>query len=406
MGDKTRRKARAGYARRSGGKFSAKDGRGRKRKATSTSSDISGVESRGVDEEVWCESAYDNMDVCHVCEAAGDEIADDMDALEVCEDIDIMEGVNGERLDKFVKNFDKPFRPKDCNQSLYGIKKGCGNSKTQWYSHKKDRELREQSHRGPGIEGYLKKEDMNESESLLASLEDEAYEKGSVRLTDETLDEYIKELQEEGATTSRSQKVEGEYLGWQRIVSKAILGYFRAIREPNEEGNRLGLVEASIQVTFYMYDGSLGVDSYRSRKVREWGRHYATYRRLPMFKQGEHSKRLSPIADEFSREKMREYLRGVKDLERTPHLFAKAYNEDEGGLRSSLVDAAPMISVDTARRWMIIVGFTCRAIGNRPRSAGFAISARNLLCISLGFRTADLGICVLKLGLPIKKIYV
>ena len=32
MGDKTRRKARAGYARRSGGKFSAKDGRGRKRK--------------------------------------------------------------------------------------------------------------------------------------------------------------------------------------------------------------------------------------------------------------------------------------------------------------------------------------------------------------------------------------
>lgn len=117
------------------------------------------------------------MDVCHVCEAAGDEIADDMDALEVCEDIDIMEGVNGERLDKFVKNFDKPFRPKDCNQSLYGIKKGCGDSKTQWYSHKKDRELREQSHRGPGIEGYLKREDMNESESLLASLEDEAYEK-------------------------------------------------------------------------------------------------------------------------------------------------------------------------------------------------------------------------------------
>lgn len=75
MGDKKRRKAKAGYARGSGGKFSAKDKRGRKRKATSTSSDISGVESRGVDEEVWCESAYD-MDVCHVCETAGDEIAD------------------------------------------------------------------------------------------------------------------------------------------------------------------------------------------------------------------------------------------------------------------------------------------------------------------------------------------
>lgn len=75
MGDKKRRKAKAGYARGSGGKFSAKDKRGRKRKAISTSSDISGVESRGVDEEVWCESAYD-MDVCHVCETAGDEIAD------------------------------------------------------------------------------------------------------------------------------------------------------------------------------------------------------------------------------------------------------------------------------------------------------------------------------------------
>ena len=56
-------------------------------------------------------------------------------------------------------------------------------SRAQWCKHKRERELREQSHRGPGIEGYFNhaRKDMNEFESLLANLEEEVYEKGSMR---------------------------------------------------------------------------------------------------------------------------------------------------------------------------------------------------------------------------------
>ena len=118
-----RRKAITTRARGSGGKFSTIDNRRvRRRKAdhvdVSTSSDSSGVESRGM-EEVWCESA-DDIDVCETAVVLDAyKIGGNIDALEVFKDIDIMEGANEERLDKFVKKIDKPFRPKDCDQSLY-----------------------------------------------------------------------------------------------------------------------------------------------------------------------------------------------------------------------------------------------------------------------------------------------
>ena len=100
-----------GYARGVGGKFSTKDSkRGRRRKAdhvdASTSSALSGIESRE-QEEVWCESADDidvreSADDLDVRESANDidvrERSDDVDALVVCEEIDIMAGVNWETI--------------------------------------------------------------------------------------------------------------------------------------------------------------------------------------------------------------------------------------------------------------------------------------------------------------------
>ena len=129
---------------------------------------------------------------------------------------------------------------------------------------------------------------MSEFESCVADLEEEVYNKGSLKYTYELMDECIEKLEREGATNSKSEETESDYLSWQRIISKAIIGFFRAMKIEDKKGKAMGPVAASIWVTLYLRNGLAGKDSYRSRKVREWSRHYAMHKELPKFDQGKH----------------------------------------------------------------------------------------------------------------------
>ena len=68
------------------------------------------------------------------------------------------------------------------------------------------------------------------------------------------LDECIEKLGREGeATNSKSSTVDDSYLGWQRIIARSILRYYRMIRHPSKNGVYKGLVKASNNVTFHLY---------------------------------------------------------------------------------------------------------------------------------------------------------
>ena len=196
-----------------------------------------------------------------------DNDCDMADNIDVCEKIDLTEGMDEDTLTKFVDSL-KDYRPKNSDTSLFGIRKGCGDGRTQHYSRLQQRRLREKSHQGPGMDGYFNHcmECMNEFESCVADLEEEVYEEGSLKYTFQLMDECIEKLEREGSTNSRSEETESDYCSWQRIISKAISGFFRAMRIEDEKGRTMGPVAASIEVTFYLYNGLKGKDSYRSRR--------------------------------------------------------------------------------------------------------------------------------------------
>ena len=67
------------------------------------------------------------------------------------------------------------------------------------------------------------------------------------------LDECIEKLGREGkATNNKSSTVDYSYLGWQRIIARSILGYYRMARHPSKNGEYKGLVK-SINVIFHLY---------------------------------------------------------------------------------------------------------------------------------------------------------
>ena len=117
---------------------------------------------------------------------------------------------------------------------------------------------------------------MSEFESCLADLEEETYEEGSLRCALELMDERVEKLEREGATNSESEETESDCLSWQRIASKAIVGFFRAMRIEDKKGRTMGPAAASIEVTLRLRNGLKGEDSCRSREAREWSRRYAT----------------------------------------------------------------------------------------------------------------------------------
>jgi hypothetical protein len=88
--------------------------------------------------------------------------------------------------------------------------------------------------------------------------------------------------------------------------------------------------------------------------VREWGDHYLTYGQFRVWQQGKHPKTYSIIHDQDVCKTLRDHIRGIAELSRTPENFTTILNDE---LLRTIPRAPEKVSVDTARRWMKFLGF-------------------------------------------------
>lgn len=135
---------------------------------------------------------------------------------------------------------------------------------------------------------------------------------------------------------------------WYTLVSLAILRYLEIYMECGRRMN------ASIQVANVIFGKSSSKDIYRAACIRFWAKSFLLTGLLPNFRQGKHAKIVSVISREDIRQTFRQLLRNMSDKDRSPETFQKLLNTD---ILMTIPGAPPSISLDTARRWMHIVGF-------------------------------------------------
>jgi hypothetical protein len=95
--------------------------------------------------------------------------------------------------------------------------------------------------------------------------------------------------------------------------------------------------------------------SYKCTCIRVWAQYYLRHQKFPECVQGRHPKTFSIIFDEDAKTRMNNCLLGMKKEERTPEKFCAELNTR---LLALIPRAPDKICVETARRWMFVLGST------------------------------------------------
>jgi hypothetical protein len=104
-----------------------------------------------------------------------------------------------------------------------------------------------------------------------------------------------------------------------------------------------------------------GRNTYKSVSIRKWADFYLTHHALQKFDKQKHPRTKRIITDENNKMMLREYLRNIQpSCDRTPHRFWLELNNH---LLATIPDAPVKISLNTARRWMIYLGFHAHKTG-------------------------------------------
>lgn len=146
-------------------------------------------------------------------------------------------------------------------------------------------------------------------------------------------------------------------LSWEITRARAVYKYFLCMLEG------LSKMDSSGNVAFFFYPHATkskavmklaeASKSYKARSIRLWADQYLN---TGSFQKGQHVKTFSVINDEANRKTIQTFLRALSDEERTPNNFKELCN-NPGGLLTKFRDAPTRISYETARRWMISLGF-------------------------------------------------
>ena len=149
-------------------------------------------------------------------------------------------------------------------------------------------------------------------------------------------------------------------LPWEITRARAVYKYFLFVLEG------LSKMESSENVAFFFYPHatkSKGLmklaeasKSYKARSIRLWADQYLKTGTFQKYEQGQHVKTFSVINNETNRKRIHVFLRALSDEERTPRNFMEECNKP-GGLLTMFRNAPTKICYETAKRWMISLGF-------------------------------------------------
>ena len=95
--------------------------------------------------------------------------------------------------------------------------------------------------------------------------------------------------------------------------------------------------------------------SYEATLIRNWTQEYLVTGNLVKYKQGKFIKTCSIIFDEHVQQRFRSELRNMKDEDRTPESFLILLNDH---LFAELDNAPTKISLNTAYKWLLFLGFS------------------------------------------------
>ncbi len=174
-----------------------------------------------------------------------------------------------------------------------------------------------------------------------------------------TLDQAINALNNKEAKITKNKKIDdkNKIHHWQYLTALSILRYLQFVRGDNNTGN-ITKMNASCYVAFILY-GNMVIKSYKAACIRKWSKYFLETGILPSFKQGLHAKIKSVILETEHQNLFKAYLRSLRDDERTPGRFQEDLNST---LLASINASRSKVSVETARRWMIFLGFTAGTI--------------------------------------------
>jgi hypothetical protein len=114
------------------------------------------------------------------------------------------------------------------------------------------------------------------------------------------------------------------------------------------------MMEASFEAARGVFNNIASPKAYKCTCVREWGDYFLTYGQFKEWQQGKHPKTYSIIHDQDVCKTLRNHIRDLDELSRTPENFTTILNEE---LLRTIPRAPENVSVDTVRRWMKFLGF-------------------------------------------------
>lgn len=118
-------------------------------------------------------------------------------------------------------------------------------------------------------------------------------------------------------------------------------------------------MDASVATASVIY-GKCSPTSFKARSIRHWSDVYLATSELVKYQQGLNTKTKSVITDENVQQKFKTELRALTDESRCPKTFKLMLEER---ILKTVPNAPKKISLETARRWMIYLGFKCSKQG-------------------------------------------
>lgn len=138
-----------------------------------------------------------------------------------------------------------------------------------------------------------------------------------------------------------------KYTDLQVLQAIAVVRYFQLRLEGESK------MDASNETAGIIY-GKRFPSSFKARSIRHWADVYLVTSELVKFQQGLNAKTKSVITDENVQQIFKTELRAMKDVDRCPKSFKNILEER---LLCTVPNGPKKLSLETARRWMIYLGF-------------------------------------------------
>lgn len=245
-------------------------------------------------------------------------------------------------------------------------RRDCGTSRTTFFRRNQKKAAEQLEDRAlpkinafftvqPRDRAYDTDEEIEQCQVILGEVE----RSGEVK-SHYSIEEALENLRPLVIDSRAVSSVSNKLLPWEITRARAVYKYFLFLCEG------VSKMQSSGNVAYFFYPHATkkktlmtmagASKSYKARTIRSWGDQYLDTGAFQKYKQGQHVKTFSVINDETNKKMIQSYLRAITDEERTPSIFMEHCNKTDGLLTKFRV-APTKICYETAKRWMILLGF-------------------------------------------------